>query len=174
MFLHHGGRYFGDSLQGCGDSMLTDRSNHSFALSHPFWLISPQWRHNGHDGVSNHQPYDCLLNHLFRCRSKKTSKLHITGLCAGNSLMTSEFPAQMASNVENVSIWWSHQVILTLVPSPLNKTSVHELVAQRSLSLLDDIDQGDAKFPQPVEAKELQVPVSLKWEKILIRFHKLI
>ena len=21
-----------------------------------------QWRHNGHDGVSNHQPHDCLLN----------------------------------------------------------------------------------------------------------------
>ena len=25
-----------------------------------------QWRHNGHDGVSNHQPRDCLLNPLFR------------------------------------------------------------------------------------------------------------
>ena len=35
---------------------------------------------------------------------EKTLKLHITGLCAGNSLVTSEFPAQMTSNVENVSI----------------------------------------------------------------------
>ena len=43
------------------------------------------WRHNGHYGVSNHQPRDCLLNRLFRCRSKKTSKLRVTGLCAGNS-----------------------------------------------------------------------------------------
>ena len=25
-----------------------------------------QWRHNGRDGVSNHQPHDCLLNRLFR------------------------------------------------------------------------------------------------------------
>ena len=25
-----------------------------------------QWRHNGHDGVSNHQPHDYLLNCLFR------------------------------------------------------------------------------------------------------------
>ena len=25
----------------------------------------------------------CLLNRLFRCRSKKTSKLHVTGLCMG-------------------------------------------------------------------------------------------
>ena len=35
---------------------------------HKFTLL---WRHNGCDGVSNHQPHDCLLNHLFRRRSKK-------------------------------------------------------------------------------------------------------
>ena len=29
-------------------------------------------------------------------------------ICAGNSLVTGEFPAQMASNAENVSIWWCH------------------------------------------------------------------
>ena len=69
-----------------------------------------QWRHNGHDGVSNHQPHDCLLNRLFRCRSKKTSKLRGTGLCVGNSPVTGEFPAQMASNEENVSTWWRHHV----------------------------------------------------------------
>ena len=44
-----------------------------------------QWRHNGRDSFSNHQPHDCLLNRLFRRRSKKTSKLRVTGLCAGNS-----------------------------------------------------------------------------------------
>ena len=43
------------------------------------------WRHNDHDSVSNHQPHDCLLNGLFRRRSKKTSKLRVTGLCVGNS-----------------------------------------------------------------------------------------
>ena len=67
------------------------------------------WRHNGHDGVSNHQPHDCLL----RRRSKKASKIHVTGLCAGNSPVTGEFPAQMASNAENVSIWWRHRVYFT-------------------------------------------------------------
>ena len=40
--------------------------------------------------------------------SKKTSKLCVTGLCAGNSPVTSEFPAHKASNAENVSIWWRH------------------------------------------------------------------
>ena len=43
------------------------------------------WRHNDHDGVSNHQPHDYLLNRLFGRGSKKTSKLRVTGLCAGNS-----------------------------------------------------------------------------------------
>ena len=31
-------------------------------------------------------------------------KLRVIGLCAGNSAVTVEFPAQMASNAENVSI----------------------------------------------------------------------
>ena len=73
-------------------------------------FISLRWRHNDRDGVSNHRPRDCLLNHLFRRRSKKTSKLCVTGLCAGNSPGTGEFPAQMASYAENVSIWWRHHV----------------------------------------------------------------
>ena len=67
-----------------------------------------QWRLNGRDSVSNHQPHDCFLNRLFRRRSKKTSKLRITVLCVENSAGTGEFPAQMASYAENVSIWWRH------------------------------------------------------------------
>ena len=76
-----------------------------------FTCIPLQWRHNGCDGVSNHQPLDCLLNRLFRRISKKTSKLRVTGLCAGNSPVTGEFPAEMASNAENVSIWWRHHAL---------------------------------------------------------------
>ena len=49
------------------------------------FLWTLQWRHNEHDGVSNHQPHDCLHNHVFRHRSKETSKLCVTGLCAGTS-----------------------------------------------------------------------------------------
>ena len=71
-----------------------------------FTASSLQLRHNGHDSVSNHQPHDCFLNRLFRRRPKKTSKLRVIGLCAGNSPRTDEFHAQMASNAENVSIWW--------------------------------------------------------------------
>ena len=69
---------------------------------------SLQWRHNEPNGTSNHHPHNCLHNRLFRRRSKKTSKPCVTGLCEGNSPVTGEFPAQMASNAENVSIWWRH------------------------------------------------------------------
>ena len=75
------------------------------------YSYSLQWRRNEHDGVSNRQPHDCSLNRLFRQRSKKTSKLRVTGLCAGNSPVTGEFPAQRASNTEKVSTWWRHHVI---------------------------------------------------------------
>ena len=60
-------------------------------------LLPPEWRHNECDAISNHQPHDCLLNCLFRRRSKKTSNLHLTGLCVGNSPVTGEFPTQRAS-----------------------------------------------------------------------------
>ena len=72
---------------------------------------SLRWRHNRRDGVPNHQPHECLLNRLFGSRSKKTSKPRVTGLCAGNSPGTGEFPAQMASDAETVSIWWRHHVV---------------------------------------------------------------
>ena len=49
-------------------------------------LITLQWRHNGHEGVSNHQLHDCLLNRLFRRRSKKPSKLRVTGFVSSASL----------------------------------------------------------------------------------------
>ena len=46
-----------------------------------------RWRHKERDSVSNHQPHHCLLKkkRLFRRRSKKISKLRVTGLCVGNS-----------------------------------------------------------------------------------------
>ena len=80
-------------------------ASHGFILSRPWTL---RWRHNRLDGVSNHQPHHCLLSRLFGRGPKKTSKLRVTGHCVGNSPGTGEFPAQMASNAENVSIWWRH------------------------------------------------------------------
>ena len=81
-----------------------------------------QWRHNGCDGVSNHQPLHCSINCLFRSRSKKTSKPCVAGLCARNSSTTGEFPAQLASYAESVSIWWRHHEIAE------TKLCVHDMV----------------------------------------------
>ena len=92
-----------------GEMKCLDFTVMTIARSHGR-ALSLQWCHNGRDDVSNHQPHDCLLNRIFRRRSKKTSKLRVTGLCAGNSPVTGEFPAQMASDAENVSIWWRHHV----------------------------------------------------------------
>ena len=96
------------------------------------WGMLLQWRHNERYGVSNHQRLHCLLNHLFGRRSKKTSKLRFTGLYTGNSPVTCEFPAQKASNAENISIWWRHhevvdliQQLLTLPCWPTHTRSAH-------------------------------------------------
>ena len=126
--------------------------------------VALQWRHNEHDGISNHKSHDCLLQcmkwpvthspnstwfwlelvgnccerlkiimkytNIQFCErlghgwqfhplystiysgadQKKTSKLHVTGFCEGNSPVTGEFPAQRASNAENIPIWWCHHV----------------------------------------------------------------
>ena len=72
-------------LMGQNDYEYLDHCNpHRVCWLHNT-VQSLHWRHNDHDGVSNHQPHHCLLNRLFRRRSKKSSKLRVTGLCAGNS-----------------------------------------------------------------------------------------
>ena len=61
---------------------------------------------------------------------KKTLKLRVTGLCVGNS--PGEFPAQMASNAENVSIWWRHHV--------MNASKCHDISLDPYLSvILNDV-----------------------------------
>ena len=53
---------------------------------------------------------------------KKTWKLRVTGLGVGNSPGTGEFPSQMASNAENVSIWWRHHEAKNLLQHMLDTT----------------------------------------------------
>ena len=72
------------------------------------WAFPLQLCHNELAGVSNHQRHDYLFNRLITRRAKKTSKLRVTGLYVGNTPVTCEFPAQRASNAENVSTWWRH------------------------------------------------------------------
>ena len=103
-------------------------------------MITIQWRHIDRDGVTNHWRLDALLNLLFRLRSKKTSKLRVTGLCEGNSPVTDEFPSQRASNAENASIWWRHhedkllQPRVSVVSMSLNVYLFECLPVNRALS----------------------------------------
>ena len=93
----------------------------------PLYHSLLQWHHDGLDGISNHQPHHSLLSHLFGRRSKKTSKLRVTGLCAGNSPGTGEFPAQRASNAENVSIGWRPVFYLKFFEHPSFGQVAHEI-----------------------------------------------
>ena len=95
-------------------------------------LCSLWWRHNGRDGVSNRQPLDCLL--MFR--SKETSKLPVTGFREGNSPVTGEFPTQRASNAENVSIWWRHNVLTPEYSRRINDDSIASCINRSSESMI--------------------------------------
>ena len=69
---------------------------------------------------------------------RKHQKLRITGLCVRNSLVTGEFPDQMASNAENVSIWWCHHVKIQVFSHFLKKFSLvsHQYCLWYSLQIL--------------------------------------
>ena len=56
---------------------------------------------------------------LFRCKSKKTTKLCVTGLCERKPPVTGGFPSQRASNAEKGYIWWRHHGMILLSPSRL-------------------------------------------------------
>ena len=81
------------------DASLTSWRRGPF-WSHPAQISTLQWRYNERDGASDHRRLDCLLNRLFKCRSTKTSKLRVTGLCEGNSPVTGDFPARTVSNAD--------------------------------------------------------------------------
>ena len=92
---------------------------------HCLYAKSLQWRHNERDGVSNHQPHHCLVNGLFRHRSKKTSKLRVTALCARNPPVAGEIPARRASNAESVSMRWRHHdTVVSVLHSSLKQSAV--------------------------------------------------
>ena len=106
------------SRAGITDKMIGTSSRYNVKTE-------PPWHVQHYSDVimsTTHQPHDCLLNHLFRRRSKKTSKPRVNSLCAGNSPVTGEFPAQRASNAENISIWWRHHE--NCLPIALSESSL--------------------------------------------------
>ena len=55
-----------------------------------------------------------VFSTFIQTQIKENTKLRVTGLYVGSSPGTGEFPAQLASNAENVSIWWSYHEMRNL------------------------------------------------------------
>ena len=72
------------------------------------FTYSLHWHHNGRDGVSNHQPHDCLFNRFFQVHIKANIKAPRHWPLCVEFTGDRGLPAQMASNAENISIWWRH------------------------------------------------------------------
>ena len=99
-----------------------------------------QWRYNQHDGVSNHQPHNCLLNHLLKRRSKKKHQSSASlAFVRGIHRWPVNSPTQKASNEENVSIWWRHHgciiIILALLISSRHLTYVSMYIEYLSINV---------------------------------------
>ena len=82
-------------------------------------VCSLQWCYNERHMASQITTLAIVFPSVYsRHRSKKISKLRVTGLCEGNLPVTGEFPTQRYSNSENVSIWWRRHVESGLVRRP--------------------------------------------------------
>ena len=104
--------------------------------------------HSERDGVSNHRHLNCFLNPLFRRRSKKTSKLCVTGLCEENPLMTGGFPSQRTSSVGNVFIWWRHhQVSLAINAQSLDTDVQRPIYSVAIVALLPSMGR-ERRWPR--------------------------
>ena len=74
-----------------------------------------------------------------RNKLKGISKLRVSGLSEGISLVTGEFQAQRASNAENVFIWWRHHVLFTLVRQfGATSKELSNKIFHQNASLLND------------------------------------
>ena len=76
----------GNGLEFVADCRGEPGNPRKLLCEHQAWKISInplQWCHNERDAISNYWCLDCLLNRLFRRRSKKTSS---------SSLVTGGFP----------------------------------------------------------------------------------
>ena len=87
-------------------------------------------------------------------------------LCAGKSPVTDEFPAERASNAENVSIWWRHHAIFrvsdaiefaqSVLDSITNTTVDREAVIAQGEAILEEIRNRSFSQNEADAVQELQ------------------
>ena len=96
-----------------GEAVATVRTPYDLKKSSLGCLpLALQWCHNERVSI--------VCSDVYSGADTK-SKLHVTGLCEGNSPMTVEFPAQRTCNAENVSIWWRHHGSWSSTRIPITK-----------------------------------------------------
>ena len=88
-----------------------------------------QWRHNGRDCVSNHQPHDCYTQAFIQAHIRENIIVPRHWPLWGIPPVTGGFPSQRASNAENVSISWRHHG-----PVGIDKWLEPEYIPSHSLS----------------------------------------
>ena len=67
-----------------------------------------QWRHNERDGISNHQPRDCLFNRLFKAQIKENIKAPRHWPSWGEFTGDRWIPRTKGQYHGKASIWWRH------------------------------------------------------------------
>ena len=126
------------------------------------------WRQNGCD-ASQITSLTIVYSTVYSgTDQRKKSKLWITGLCARNSPVTGEFPAQMASNTENVSIWWCHHASI-FVSGIYQNTSIFMLSINGGRGLVEPHSQD--YLPQETkscEQKTMATFSSVGWGMYLL------
>ena len=88
---------------------------------------SLEWRHKERDGVSNHRRLNFLLNHLFSRRSKKTSKLFVTGFCGGIHRWPVNSPHKV--HVTQIGNQWVWSMVIKLIICQCTVSSLDRVMA---------------------------------------------
>ena len=70
---------------------------------------SLRWRHNGHDGVSNHQPHDHQPQPFIQADQRKHQGSASLAFARGPVNSPHKWPV-----TRNVSIWWRHHMLSTI------------------------------------------------------------
>ena len=99
---------------GIGTWHKTEREPCAYSMTCNGYLTVLSGLTSQRDGVSSHRRLDCLLNRLFRWRSKKTSKLGVTGLCEGwpvNSPRKHPVPRKMSPFDDIIMSQWMYQTV---------------------------------------------------------------
>ena len=90
---------------------------------------SLQWRHNEHNGVSNHQPQDCLFNRLFERRSKQMDSQEIFSF----DYYVTSMQWEMTENTPGIDTTHSFSHCAMLRKMDSGSSNHHRLFERRSI-----------------------------------------